>query len=113
MRHLTNNTTQGSFLGGAVSQKSSYKELNARLKFPTNPAYCKPSKWDVNLAEDQRTLLDFCREQNIPFNDTDKLLYKLQQSKDNYEIYRVIFDSLTNNNKPFVAAKGMLSSPQN
>jgi nitrate/TMAO reductase-like tetraheme cytochrome c subunit len=56
------------------------------------------------------SLLDFCRDKNIPFNETDKLLYKLQQSKDNYEIYRVLFDSLTNNNKPFEAAANMMNT---
>jgi len=59
------------------------------LKFPTNPAYFKQSK---NEIINNKTLLDFCREQNIPFNETDKLLYKLQQSKETFEIYRVLFD---------------------
>lgn len=61
-------------------------------------------------AESQKTLLDFCREQNIPFNDTDKVLYKLQQSKDNYQIYKVLFDQLTCNSKPEVAAQGMITN---
>lgn len=92
---------------GDKQSQLTYQELNERLKFPTNPAYFKQSK---NEIINNKTLLDFCREQNIPFNETDKLLYKLQQSKETFEIYRVLFDQLTNNNKPFVAAANMVSS---
>jgi hypothetical protein len=53
--------------------QQSYYQLSERLKFPSNPAYLKarPKK------HGEQQVLDFCREQNIPFNETDRLLYKV------------------------------------
>ncbi len=64
---------------------------------------------NVKQGKSDQQVLDFCREQNIPFNDVDKLLYKMQKSKDWFAIYKVIFDQLTNNQKPFMAANSMLT----
>lgn len=86
-----------------MTESLPYKELNSRLKFPANPAYYKLEE------NDTKSLLDFCREHDIPFNEIDQLLYKLKKSKDIYSIYRVLFDQLTNNNKPFEAAKSMMN----
>ena len=39
----------------------------------------------------------------------DKLLFKLKSCKDNFQIYRVLFDRLVNNGWPCEVAKSVLS----
>jgi hypothetical protein len=45
-------------------------------------------------------MIEFCRQQNIPFNEADAVLYKLQKQKDFYKIFTVIFNSLVDNREP-------------
>jgi hypothetical protein len=44
-----------------------------------------------------QTFLDFCRQQNIPFNQADQMSYKLLKNKELYQIFRVYFDAFVDN----------------
>ena len=60
------------------------------LKYPVNPAYL-----GVELQNQQssaQTFLEYCREQNIPFNKADSMLYDINKAQQNYEIFKVLFD---------------------
>jgi hypothetical protein len=45
------------------------------------------------------TFIETCRQQNIPFNKADATLYKIQEQKDLYRIFCVIFNALVRNNE--------------
>lgn len=45
------------------------------------------------------TFLELCRQQNIPFNQADATLYKLQEQTDYYKIFCSIFNALVRNGK--------------
>jgi hypothetical protein len=66
------------------TKKSSYNDLNERLQFPKNPAYFRSRGPLESDQLTQQSLLEFCRLQNIPFNEMDKLLFKLKSCKDNF-----------------------------
>ena len=99
------NSKQSNF---SPKNKSSYYELNERLQFPKNPAYFRSRGPLESDQLTQQSLLEFCRLQNIPFNEMDKLLFKLKSCKDNFQIYRVLFDRLVNNGLPSEVANSVL-----
>ena len=68
------------------------------LTFPTNPAFFGKTKALSTGATD--TLIEYCRKENIPFNQADAVLYKYQKQKDYFQIFKVIFNSLVNNRLP-------------
>lgn len=84
--------------------QETYQDLNSKLKFPSNPAYFNQknvSRADkLKFQKQNQTFLDFCREQNIPFNTADEMVYKLQTSKEHFQIFRVYFDAFVDNCKP-------------
>ena len=72
-----------------IENQFSYNELNERLKYPVNPAYLPKTK---KLDQMDLTFLDFCRQQKIPFNKADQILYELTKTEDTYEICKVHLD---------------------
>ena len=83
-------------------QQASYAQLNEVLKYPVNPAYLGGEL--QNQQSSPQTFLDYCREQNIPFNKADSMLYDINKAQQNYEIFKVLFDQMTVN-KPLVDAQ--------
>ena len=45
----------------------------------------------------KQSINDLCRELSIPFSQADALLYRLQEQKDNFEIFCCKFHELVNN----------------
>ena len=39
-------------------------------------------------------MIEYFRENNIPVTEVDRLLFKIQSSKDNFQIYKVLFHQL-------------------
>ena len=93
--------------------EETYQDLNSKLKFPSNPAYFNQknvSRADkLKFQKQNQTFLDFCREQNIPFNTADEMVYKLQTSKEHFQIFRVYFDAFVDNAKTVDASKQYLT----
>lgn len=63
-----------------------YEDLRKRLKFPDNPAYLRINKF-YKEKEALVPILKYCRENEIPFNKADRMLYRINQSKDNYRLF--------------------------
>lgn len=75
-------------------------DLNHKLNFPSNPAYSFVKQYESTdlkeailkkeLQESTKiqTFLDFCREENIAFSEVDKLIYKLQTTKDSHTLLK-------------------------
>ena len=63
-----------------------YEDLRKQLKYPNNPAYFRVNKF----LEDKEAIipfLQFCRDHEIPFNQADKIIYKIHESKENFRIF--------------------------
>ena len=73
------------------------------MKYPVNPAYLGTEKLNQETDLTSQTFLDYCRQQNIPFNKADATLYELNKSAQNYQILKVLFDQVTIN-KPLSEA---------
>ena len=83
------------------------------LEFPLNPAFYKSGSANKSVAVKdtkamKETFLELCRQQNIPFNKADALLYRLQAQKDIFRIFCVIFNALVRNSKPSVEAENLI-----
>ena len=72
------------------------------MKFPTNPAYFSArKKSEADAFSAGQTLLDYCRVHNMPFNEADSILYKMQQSKDQSKLFNVYLDSMVETRRPW------------
>ena len=48
----------------------------------------------------QETFLDFCRQEYMPLNDADQLLYKMKASRDVFDVFKIWFDQIVDNGTP-------------
>ena len=69
---------------------------------PTRKQADKPKVDSKDLS-----FLEYCTENHIPFNDLDALLFKLQSSRDSFELFSLYLNhySLYNKDQEIGAAK--------